>query len=231
MYEDDPQDKVFDVLGEAVFGEHPLGRRDHRPRRGRRRHAGRRARAPSTPRATCPRNVVIAAAGSVDHDALVELVARARRRGRPPPRRAAARRAADGAPRAVRFDPQGHRAVPRLPRRARASPRDDERRFALRVLDTILGGTSSSRLFQEVREQRGLAYARLLVQRAVRRHRARSASTSARGPTTSRAAHEVVGRRARAAASRPGDRRGARPREGERQGPRRARRWSRRARG
>jgi predicted Zn-dependent peptidase len=37
-------------------------------------------------------------------------------------------------------------------------PRDDERRFALRVLDTLLGGTSSSRLFQEVREKRGLAY-------------------------------------------------------------------------
>ena len=37
--------------------------------------------------------------------------------------------------------------------------RDDERRFALRVLDNILGGTSSSRLFQEVRERRGLAYA------------------------------------------------------------------------
>jgi predicted Zn-dependent peptidase len=37
-------------------------------------------------------------------------------------------------------------------------PRDDERRYALRVLDTILGGTSSSRLFQEVREKRGLAY-------------------------------------------------------------------------
>jgi predicted Zn-dependent peptidase len=36
--------------------------------------------------------------------------------------------------------------------------RDDDRRFALRVLDNILGGTSSSRLFQEVREQRGLAY-------------------------------------------------------------------------
>ena len=36
--------------------------------------------------------------------------------------------------------------------------RDDERRYALRVLDTILGGTSSSRLFQEVRERRGLAY-------------------------------------------------------------------------
>jgi predicted Zn-dependent peptidase len=36
--------------------------------------------------------------------------------------------------------------------------RADERRFALRVLDNILGGTSSSRLFQEVREKRGLAY-------------------------------------------------------------------------
>jgi predicted Zn-dependent peptidase len=38
-------------------------------------------------------------------------------------------------------------------------PRADERRFALRVLDTILGGATSSRLFQEVREKRGLAYA------------------------------------------------------------------------
>ena len=35
---------------------------------------------------------------------------------------------------------------------------DDERRFALRVLEGVLGGTSSSRLFQEVRERRGLAY-------------------------------------------------------------------------
>ena len=37
--------------------------------------------------------------------------------------------------------------------------RHDDRRFALRVLDTMFGGTSSSRLFQEIREQRGLAYA------------------------------------------------------------------------
>ena len=36
--------------------------------------------------------------------------------------------------------------------------RADERRFALRVLEGVLGGTSSSRLFQEVRERRGLAY-------------------------------------------------------------------------
>ena len=36
--------------------------------------------------------------------------------------------------------------------------RHDDRRFALRVLDTLFGGTSSSRLFQEIRERRGLAY-------------------------------------------------------------------------
>ncbi len=35
---------------------------------------------------------------------------------------------------------------------------DDERRFAMRVLEGVLGGTTSSRLFQEVRERRGLAY-------------------------------------------------------------------------
>ncbi len=40
----------------------------------------------------------------------------------------------------------------------RGISRHDERRFALRVLEGVLGGTSSSRLFQEVRERRGLAY-------------------------------------------------------------------------
>src|SRR4029079_17135131 len=74
MYEDDPQDKVFDVLGQAVFGDHPLGRSI----------IGRASVVADTPveqirsfhRARyTPRNVVIAAAGAVDHDALVELAA------------------------------------------------------------------------------------------------------------------------------------------------------------
>jgi predicted Zn-dependent peptidase len=38
-------------------------------------------------------------------------------------------------------------------------PRNDDRRFALAILDAILGGSTSSRLFQEIREKRGLAYA------------------------------------------------------------------------
>jgi predicted Zn-dependent peptidase len=73
MYEDDPQDRVFDVLGEAVFGDHPLGRAI----------IGRRDVVAGTPAVDLhtfhsgrytPGNVVVAAAGSVDHDHLVELV-------------------------------------------------------------------------------------------------------------------------------------------------------------
>src|SRR3954462_10380771 len=72
MYEDDSQDKVFDVLGEAVFGDHPLGRaiigragviRSAAPDALRDFHAHR----------YVPGNVVLAAAGSVDHDALCRL--------------------------------------------------------------------------------------------------------------------------------------------------------------
>src|SRR3954463_6501919 len=74
MYEDDPQDKVFDVLGEAVFGHHPLGRAI----------IGRAEVVADTPRDQIaafhgaryvPANVVLAAAGAVDHDRLVALAA------------------------------------------------------------------------------------------------------------------------------------------------------------
>src|SRR3954447_1976261 len=73
MYEDDPQDKVFDVLGEAVFGDHPLGR----PIIGRAEVVG---GVPADQLLAfhharyVPSNVVIAAAGNVDHDALVDMV-------------------------------------------------------------------------------------------------------------------------------------------------------------
>ena len=157
MYDDDPQDKVFDVLGEAVFGDHPLGRAI----------IGRAEVVAGTPASGLaafhagryvPGNVVVAAAGSVDHETIVALTRDAEAKAT---RTSAAVPAVDTAvgaqERRVRFvtkeTEQYHVAL--------GGPgivRDDPRRFALRVLDNILGGTSSSRLFQEVREKRGLAY-------------------------------------------------------------------------
>jgi predicted Zn-dependent peptidase len=156
MYEDDPQEKVFDLLGEVTFGDNPLGRAI----------IGRAEVISQTPAAQIaafhreryrPGNVVISAAGAVDHDALValarertsELVATADGRA------ATSAGALTGARR--RFErkdtEQYHVCLGGV-----GMSRHDDRRFALRVLDTIFGGTSSSRLFQEVREQRGLAY-------------------------------------------------------------------------
>ncbi|HVL95057.1 MAG TPA: pitrilysin family protein [Solirubrobacteraceae bacterium] len=157
MYEDDPQDTVFDVLGEAVFGSHPLGRAI----------IGRAPVIAETPvdrirafhaRRYVPERVVVAAAGSVDHDAIVELaertfgtLERAERAPEPEPAPAVP-------PATVRFQRKDTEQV-HVCLGGVGLPRHDERRFAARVLDAIFGGLSSSRLFQSVREERGLAYA------------------------------------------------------------------------
>ncbi|HXD54356.1 MAG TPA: pitrilysin family protein [Solirubrobacteraceae bacterium] len=160
MYEDDPQDRVFEEAARAVFGSHPLGR----PVIGNaaavaaidreQLHAYRASR-------YTPGSVVIAAAGSVEHERLVALAERAQGSHEDPPARDTAAEAAARAP--VEFAPrrvflrkdteQFHVCVG-----GAGIGRKDERRFALRVLEGILGGTSSSRLFQEIRERRGLAY-------------------------------------------------------------------------
>jgi predicted Zn-dependent peptidase len=169
MYEDDPQDRVFDLLGEAVFGRHPLGR----PVIGTAevvKAATREQLSAFHSERYEPQSIVIAAAGSVDHD---DLVAMARALGGEPasssgPSRAGAR----GGTRASSLTAAA--AAPDFERRVRflekdteqyhvciggaGMAHDDERRFAMRVLEGVLGGTSSSRLFQEVRERRGLAY-------------------------------------------------------------------------
>ncbi len=157
MYEDDPQEKVFDVFGEAVFGSDPLGRAI----------IGRAEVIADTPGAEIarfhteryrPANIVIAAAGSVDHDELVALAAKHIEQvpvgnGQGPDRTTTP---PTGAPRR-RFErkdtEQYHVCLG-----ATGISRHDDRRFALRVLDTLFGGTTSSRLFQEIRERRGLAY-------------------------------------------------------------------------
>ncbi len=157
MYEDEPSDKVHDVLADAVFGDHPLGR----PVIGRAEVIGN----VPVPDIAAYRdqhyvssNLVIAAAGSIDHERLMELVQGAldERVAKPAPALANGVAVPPG-PRVsfhAKETEQYHLALG-----APGITRGDERRFALRVLDTILGGSSSSRLFQEVREKRGLAYA------------------------------------------------------------------------
>jgi predicted Zn-dependent peptidase len=159
MYEDEPSDKVHDVLAEAVFGNHPLGR----PVIGR---AEVIANVPVPEIASyhderyTPSNLVLAAAGNVDHGLLVELASKASE-GKLPSSANGMREfvpAPDHAdPRMCFFQKQTEQFHVTLG--APGIKRGDERRFALRVLDTILGGSTSSRLFQEVREKRGLAYA------------------------------------------------------------------------
>jgi predicted Zn-dependent peptidase len=156
MYEDDPQDRVFDILGEAVFGTHPLGRAIL----GRRDVvAGARNDQLAAFHAAryTPANVVIAAAGSVDHEQVLEWADAARPRSpsaKPAPAEPPAPAVREPELRFARKDTEQYHVCLGGP----ALRRDDERRFALRVLDSILGGTSSSRLFREVRERRGLAY-------------------------------------------------------------------------
>jgi predicted Zn-dependent peptidase len=155
MYEDDPQELVHDVLGEAVFGEHPLGRAI----------LGSAEVIAGTPvagiaafhaRRYGPGNVVVAAAGAVDHDELVNLVeAGAPGAAAPPPHAVPAPSRPSPATRFLVKDTEQYHVCLGAP----GLHRHDERRYALRVLDNIWGGTSSSRLFGEIREKRGLAYA------------------------------------------------------------------------
>jgi len=155
MYEDEPQDKVHDVLAGAVFGDHPLGR----PIIGR---ADVVSAVPVPSIAEwhdsryVPSGIVVAAAGNVDHDRLVGLVEGAFA-GAEPSVTPSGAPSPNGAELRLRFHTKETEQY-HLCLGAPGIPRGDDRRFALRVLDTILGGSTSSRLFQEVREKRGLAY-------------------------------------------------------------------------
>jgi predicted Zn-dependent peptidase len=156
MYEDDPQDLIFDILGETIFPDHPLGRSTL----GRAEVVGAATRAKLSRfhrDRYVPGAIVIAAAGSVDHGQVVEWASAAFSGGStakaPVALPSAPAETQPGTNFRVRDTEQYH-----LTLGGPAIARDDDRRFALRVLDAILGGTSSSRLFQAVRERRGLAY-------------------------------------------------------------------------
>jgi len=159
MRDDDPSDLVHDEYALALFGDSPLGRpilgsEDSINRLSRTQIHGYYARRYK------PSEMVVSVAGNIEHATVVGLV----------------RKAFDG-----RLDaPGGGRLRP--DRRRHTSPvrpvrvvsddteqanivlggmglsRFDERRFCMGVLSTAIGGGTSSRLFQQIREQRGLAY-------------------------------------------------------------------------
>jgi predicted Zn-dependent peptidase len=156
MVEDTPHDLVHDVATEAVFGSHPLGR----PVIGRAEvisTVSRRALAAYHRRAYAGAHIVLAAAGHVRHDRLVELLD-AHRNGVGPTTQLSPRKPVR------RFRPPGFRFLRKDTEQyhvcltAPGIARTDERRFAASVLDAIVGGSASSRLFQEIREKRGMAY-------------------------------------------------------------------------
>jgi predicted Zn-dependent peptidase len=160
MRDDDPGDYVHDMFAEAVFGDHPLGRSvlgsvESIESIGRNQVAGywkRRYKLPT---------MVVAAAGRVDHRAVVRMVKKAfgavlsGSEVPAPPRTGSGvpRRTAQQVATLHRTTEQAHIVLG-----GTGLPRTDERRFALAVLNNALGGGMSSRLFQEIREKRGLAY-------------------------------------------------------------------------
>ena len=162
MNDDDPADTVHEAFAAQLFGDTPLGR----PILGSvdsinsitREQIAEHYAARYT-----PDHLVIAAAGSLEHAAVVELA----RRG------FGQALSGDAGPVLPRLAPPGPsrseagtgvRLVSRSIEQANlvlgceGLSRTDDRRFALGVLNAALGGGMSSRLFQEVRERRGLAY-------------------------------------------------------------------------
>ncbi|HEY1974583.1 MAG TPA: pitrilysin family protein [Pseudonocardia sp.] len=159
MRADDPEDLLGELFDEALFGDHPLGRpvigsvesieamTRARLRGFWRRHytSGR---------------MVVAAAGNIEHQQVLDLVAAAFPASADTDTTARASASAMALPPAhgelllrAEDTEQAH-----LMLGLRGLPRQDPRRPALEVLNTALGGGMSSRLFQQVREQRGLAY-------------------------------------------------------------------------
>jgi predicted Zn-dependent peptidase len=154
MVDDSPQDLIHDVLAEVVMDGHPLAHPILGTRESISGASEEDIRAYHNERFQFG-DMVVAAAGNIDHDQLRELLLERHD-------------VSDGS------DPQRTEAVPSAaPKRHFVSKeteqmhvclggigmaRDDERRFQLSVLDSLFGGSLSSRLFQEIREKRGLVY-------------------------------------------------------------------------
>jgi predicted Zn-dependent peptidase len=159
MRDDDPEDTLGDVFLTAMFGDHPVGR----PVIGSVDSVSEMTRAQLHSfhvRRYTPERMVVAVAGNVDHDDVVRLVrkhfARRLEKGRTPqpPRKGAGRLTSAPTLELINRDAeQTHLSLG-----VRVPGRHWPHRWALSVLNTALGGGLSSRLFQQIRESRGLAY-------------------------------------------------------------------------
>jgi predicted Zn-dependent peptidase len=158
MLEDTPQELVHDLLSEAIFAGDPLGRQII----GRAdviSSVSKRALQTYHRQMYTAGNIVLAAAGNLDHDQLLGLLERSsHQRVEPPePRTRVRRPLVKPPPPGIRFQrkdtEQYHVCIGGI-----GISRSDRRRFAASLLDAILGGSASSRLFQEIREKRGMAY-------------------------------------------------------------------------
>ncbi|MDQ3897405.1 MAG: insulinase family protein [Actinomycetota bacterium] len=154
MHEDEPSDLVHELVHEALYPNHPLGREV----------LGDRSTITAMTREQIagyfgtrykPPSIVVAAAGNLSHDNVVAGIDRrcVAQPGSAPPR--------DRPPlHPVRPIVVHHRTTEQahLVVGMRALDRHDDDRFAFSILNQILGGGMSSRLFQEIREKRGLVY-------------------------------------------------------------------------
>ncbi|KPN19084.1 zinc protease [Arthrobacter sp. Edens01] len=163
MDADDPADLCHEKFAEAVLGDHPLGRPiggtpeaiKAVPREAVLEHYRRHYR---------PETLVVTAAGGLEHEIVVSLVLDALKRAgweldetaEPAPRRdtTPAQITGGGGIHVINRPVEQANIVLGCP----SLTATDSRRFAMSVLNTILGGGMSSRLFQEIREKRGLVY-------------------------------------------------------------------------
>jgi predicted Zn-dependent peptidase len=162
MHDDDPDDVVNNLYAEKAWGGSPLGR----PIAG----SVESIKALTRPQIVRyyrsryrPENMVIAVAGNIDHATVVRQVRKAFSRGNflaatttkplPVRRLDKARKSATGEVVVSRPFEQVNLVLG-----VTGLVRTDDRRYALGVINAALGGGTSSRLFQEIREHRGLAY-------------------------------------------------------------------------
>ncbi len=154
MHADEPADEVAEQSSAALFPDHPLGRDVLGSTQSVSAMTADRIRAFFREHYR-PGNMVVAVAGDIDHETVVAGLEARRGMGvggstptRPPP---------DGRVDALRVTRRATEQA-HLVLAARSVDRRDPSRYALAVLNHVLGGGLSSRLFQEIRERRGLAY-------------------------------------------------------------------------